>query len=154
MLLNDSFSFELDGVNVDLIHGPTTTWTQVLHRRYRHFHSELHVKQQHYKQSFLFYSHRNFWNTVYPNCWLRQNDCCDLRDRDNPRYLTELLQILPDISTTLSEEAEVNFSFRIFVIRISPSVCVDINRCIGAETTTWEPERNDEISTPVLASQG
>lgn len=37
---------------------------------------------------------------------------------------------LPDISTTLSDAANGNFSFSIFVIRTSPSVCVDIYLCM------------------------
>lgn len=48
-----------------------------------------------------------------------------------------IYQCLPDISTTLSDEAAGNFSFSIFAMRTSPSVCVDRGLCSCAVTAVW-----------------
>lgn len=64
---------------------------------------------------------------------------------------------LPDMSTTLSDEANGNFSFSIFAMRSSPSVCVDRHLCTWPETITWGG-RNEvrwavKFSQLLLASQ-
>lgn len=70
--------------------------------------------------------------------YIHQQSLIDPKYRDNLRYLTySEVDILPDISTTLSDAANGNFSFSIFVMRTSPSVCVDIHFCMWAEKVTW-----------------
>lgn len=52
-------------------------------------------------------------------------------------HRTQTRACLPDISTTLSAEADGNFSFSICAMRTSPSVCVDRPLRTWPGTTTW-----------------
>ena len=56
--------------------------------------------------------------------------------------------LLPEISTTLRDEAEGNFSFRTLAMRTSPSVSVCEDRCLrtGPSATTWGGRRRAAVS--------
>lgn len=72
-----------------------------------------------------------------------------------PWSLLAPLACLPDISTTLSDDADGNFSFSTFVMRTSPSVCVDRPLC-SCLKTTWKTSRcqalasRDRLASPQL----
>lgn len=80
----------------------------------------------------------NLTHTVTEHNFHDATVCCDQEYRDNLRDFTYTRADinLPDISTTLSDAANGNFSFSIFAIRTSPSVCVDIHLCVCAEMVT------------------